>query len=388
MRNFLLIVSQIITLIIYAQKINYGNGSGIVLNNNGYIATNYHVVENATKIEVDVFIKGVKKTVSAVVVKSDKENDLAILKISDLSFKGFGVIPFALKMSVNVGEKTFAMGYPQIDIQGTEVKVTDGIISSKTGFQNSNREYQTSVPIQPGNSGGPLFDNSGNLIGINNAKIPFAENVSYAIKVSYLNNLIDQIGDFPGLPEKNTISQLPLTGKIKALSPFVVLIRVEVPGCDLKPANDAFKQILKTGTSLSAVENIIGAKGDNYRTDNAVTGKTTFYKWTFCNNDQKNIECWYRDGKPILTWKTFNDEVCSDNVDVAHYDQLKPGMTFDQVKSLMGSEGDIYRADNNQFNPPTILVFIRWTNCNNPESTIEVWFNNGKVHFLQKNKLK
>ena len=91
---------------------------------------------------------------------------------------------------VNVGENVFAMGYPRPGLQGEEVKVTDGIISSKTGFQNDNKTYQISAPIQPGNSGGPLFDNSGNLIGLTNSGIPSGDNVGYAIKISNLNNLL------------------------------------------------------------------------------------------------------------------------------------------------------------------------------------------------------
>ena len=82
-----------------------------------------------------------------------------------------------------------------LSLMGTEIKFTDGKISSKTGMQGDITSYQISVPIQPGNSGGPLFDYDGNLIGITtstiNRKYDMTENVNYAVKTSYLKNLID-----------------------------------------------------------------------------------------------------------------------------------------------------------------------------------------------------
>ena len=98
------------------------------------------------------------------------------------------------------------------------------MISSKTGFQGDVSLYQISAPIQPGNSGGPLFDNRGNLIGIVNAKHKGAENVGYAIKTSYLNNLIESSISTSILPSNNQIGGLPLTGKVKSLKNFVFMI--------------------------------------------------------------------------------------------------------------------------------------------------------------------
>jgi S1-C subfamily serine protease len=88
---------------------------------------------------------------------------------------------------------------------GDEVKLTNGIISSKSGFQGDVTSYQITAPVQPGNSGGPLFDDKGNIIGIINAKHVGAENASYAIKASYLMNLIDLM---PTPPKLQTIIQL------------------------------------------------------------------------------------------------------------------------------------------------------------------------------------
>jgi len=202
------------------------SGSGLILTANGYIVTNYHVIENATHIEVDVFTKGIKKTYMADVINSDKINDLSILKIRDESFK-ISTVPFGIKSyGVKVGEDAFALGFPKIGLQGNEVKVTNGIISSNTGFQNDPTTFQISVPIQPGNSGGPLFDKSGNLIGITNAGITDGQNVGYAIKISYLLNFLETLTSVPDLPQQSSLIGKTLPQMVDILSPYTVLIRV------------------------------------------------------------------------------------------------------------------------------------------------------------------
>ena len=110
-------------------------------------------------------------------------------------------------------------------IQQTQIKLTTGVVSSKTGFQGDVSLYQISAPIQPGNSGGPLFDGNGNLIGIVNAKHKGAENVGYAIKASYLNNLVESAVSSNILPSMNSVSGQPLTNKVKNLRNFVFMIK-------------------------------------------------------------------------------------------------------------------------------------------------------------------
>lgn len=200
------------------------SGTGFALNN-GYVVTNYHVIENAKSIS----IKGIKgdftSKYNATIIATDKYNDLALLQISDNSFKGFGSIPYNVKTSVSdVGEDVFVLGYPLTSTMGDEIKLTTGVISSKTGFQGDVSLYQISAPIQPGNSGGPLFDNKGNLIGIVNAKHKDAENVGYAIKTSYLKNLIESSISNSILPNNNQIAGYPLTGKVKNLKNYVFMI--------------------------------------------------------------------------------------------------------------------------------------------------------------------
>jgi S1-C subfamily serine protease/antitoxin component YwqK of YwqJK toxin-antitoxin module len=208
-----------------------GNGSGIIISKDGYIVTNHHVIKNTSDIEVEFNYKGEIKSFKAKIVKSDIINDLAIIKIDDPNFNSLADIPYNFKTrSSDVGSSVFALGYPMaLSIMGKEIKFTDGKISSKTGFQGDITTYQTTTPIQPGNSGGPLFDYNGNLIGINSSGLDksVADNVSYSIKTSYILNLIDVLPESIPLPSNTSLSTKPLTEQVKILSDYVVLIKVK-----------------------------------------------------------------------------------------------------------------------------------------------------------------
>ena len=152
------------------------------------------------------------------------------MKIDDEDFESFKSIPYNFKSrSADVGTEVFALGYPMaLTIMGKEIKFTDGRISSKTGFQGDITSYQTTTPIQPGNSGGPLFDHNANLLGINSSgfKKNIADNVSYTIKTNYLINLIDVLPKSIPIPSSTWIASKPLTEQIKILSNYVVLVKV------------------------------------------------------------------------------------------------------------------------------------------------------------------
>lgn len=200
------------------------SGSGFALKN-GYIVTNYHVVDGAHSISVKGIRGDFNKSYNATVVGSDKSNDLALLKISDQGFTGFGAIPYSISSSsAEVGQDVFVLGYPLTSTMGDEIKLTTGIISSKTGFQGDVSLYQISAPIQPGNSGGPLFDKKGNIIGVVSAKHAGAENVGYAVKSMYLRNLIESCASSSVIPSSNSVATLALTGKVKAEKNFVFYI--------------------------------------------------------------------------------------------------------------------------------------------------------------------
>lgn len=207
-----------------------GGGTGFFLSEEGYIATNYHVIEDASEIVVEYFQNGKKRVHPAIVVVSDKQNDLSILKIKDSKFRKLNLIPYVFTSSTkDVGTSVFTLGYPLTDLMGDEIKFTDGKINSRTGFAGNITQYQISVPIQPGNSGGPLFDDSGNLVGITaarlNARETESQNVNYAIKSSYLKNLIDALPEKITLPNYTNIANRSLTDKIKILSNYIPVNR-------------------------------------------------------------------------------------------------------------------------------------------------------------------
>ena len=208
-----------------------GNGSGIIISKSGYIVTNHHVIEDADDIEVEFIINDEVQKFNAEIVQSDKVNDLAIIKIFDMNFDGLDNLPYNFKTrSSDVGTKVYAYGYPMaLSLMGKEVKITDGIISSKSGFDGDITTYQITAPIQGGNSGGPLFDDKGNFLGINSSGLSkeIADNVGYTIKSSYVLNLIDVLPKSIDLPSSTKLQPLPLTEQIKEISKYVVLVKVK-----------------------------------------------------------------------------------------------------------------------------------------------------------------
>ena len=203
-----------------------GNGSGFFVGRN-IVATNHHVVDGAKKVEIVIQTEQNIKTYSAKVLSVDKLNDLALLTIEDEDFVEYKSLPYQIApRSIEVGSSIFTMGYPIVGAMGSEIKVTDGIISSKTGFQGNVSTYQISAPIQPGNSGGPMFSKEGKLVGITSSGIPGAENVGYAIKSSYLNSFIESAPITIDDISTNQIVDRTLPEQIKMLTPYVVLVYV------------------------------------------------------------------------------------------------------------------------------------------------------------------
>jgi S1-C subfamily serine protease len=210
------------------RKTEKSSGTGFAITSNGLIVTNHHVIDGANTIKVRGINNDFNRTYSAKLVISDKNNDLAIIKIDDYSFSSLGTIPYTINSNVsNVGESIFVLGYPLRATMGDEVKLTNGIVSSKTGFQGDVTSYQISAPVQPGNSGGPLFNNKGQLIGIINAKHIGAENASYAVKSSYLTNLIDLMDYPPTLQKVSTVNGKTLTEQVQIIKKYVFIIEVE-----------------------------------------------------------------------------------------------------------------------------------------------------------------
>lgn len=201
-------------------------GTGFFIDKKGYIATNHHVIEKAKEVQVNIN----KKSYLAKVVISDERSDLAILKIIDNSFIPLSSINYNFNDDISeVGNSVFALGFPLTQYMGEEIKFTDGKINSKSGYKGDISTYQISVPIQPGNSGGPLFDNNGTLVGITSSGLDKSktDNVNYAIKTKYLKLLIDEMTDKVELPKKSFPKATLLPEKIKTLSNYVVWIKIK-----------------------------------------------------------------------------------------------------------------------------------------------------------------
>jgi S1-C subfamily serine protease len=207
-------------------------GSGFFITSKGLIATNAHVVNHAKKIEIKVQNDFGSTTYNAKLILVDSKNDVAIIQIDDASFKELKPLPYGISGYADIGEKTFTIGYPLNDVMGSNYKVADGIISSKTGIADDIRYYQITIPIQPGNSGGPLFNSQGNIIGITSAKLNSKavgvqiENVNYAIKAAYLSNLINMVPNAEFPTSTNQLVGKELKEQIKILKDYVCLIQV------------------------------------------------------------------------------------------------------------------------------------------------------------------
>lgn len=189
----------------------------------GYVVTNYHVIDGAGEITIQGVTDIFNESVEAQVVAMDKDNDLAILKIKGDAPEWS--LPYAIKtFTSDVGEDVWVLGYPLTSTMGDEIKLTTGVISSRSGYEGSVTMYQISAPAQPGNSGGPVFDRDGNLIGIVCSKHTEAENVTYAIKASCLRNLVESSINLDILPHTNSLIGKELTQKVKEVKRFVYYI--------------------------------------------------------------------------------------------------------------------------------------------------------------------
>lgn len=201
------------------------SGTGFLIGSEGYIVTNHHVIKDANKITVKGLNGDFSKSIQAKLVIEDINNDLAIIKTDEFQTPFLTETPYVISDKiVEPGNLIFCLGYPLRATMGEEVKVTNGIISSNSGFMGDISSYQITAPIQPGNSGGPLFDDKGNLIGIIIAKHLGAENVSYAVKSTYLLNLISSAPKSIKRQQINRISSLPLSEKIKSLKKYTYII--------------------------------------------------------------------------------------------------------------------------------------------------------------------
>ena len=160
-------------------------GSGFFVTKNGYVVTNHHVIDGANKFR----ILTANGTFDAQLIKSDPNTDLAVLKVDG----NFTPLQFSHRRIEKLGTTVLTMGFPRPGVQGFSPKVTKGIISGEEGFKGDVREYQIDASIQPGNSGGPLLSEQGEVVGVVVATLVSGQTVNYAIKKSYLLAFLDSI---------------------------------------------------------------------------------------------------------------------------------------------------------------------------------------------------
>lgn len=199
-------------------------GTGFALSSNGYVVTNYHVVKDADSVYVQN-ADGQSFKVKQVFV--DPAYDIAVLQIVDPGFKSLSSLPYTFKKSgSDLGEDVYTIGFPRDD-----QVVNRGYLSSLTGYAGDTVAYQVDISVNPGNSGGPLLDNKGNVIGIINAKQTQTEGAAFAIKSNYI---LQSIGAIPQdsleskltLNKKNSLSGLSRTDQIKKLKNYIFMVKV------------------------------------------------------------------------------------------------------------------------------------------------------------------
>jgi serine protease Do len=170
-----------------------GLGSGFFLNEEGYLITNFHVIEGETQISLEVYHQRngelERKSYKQVrIIAMNKFQDLALLKVEDKDAPKFSFVAIGDTDALSVGERVFAIGSPL----GLERTVTEGIVSTKTRQMQGELYLQTTAQINPGNSGGPLFNMRGEAVGVTNMKVAFGEGIGFAIPADavrrFLNN--------------------------------------------------------------------------------------------------------------------------------------------------------------------------------------------------------
>ena len=198
-------------------------GTSFLIDGNGYLITNAHVVRGASTIVVQ---NSRGQEFKASTVSLDNVNDLAILKIEDADFKPFSSLPYVMrKGDVDLGEQIFTLGYPR-----EEIVYNEGYMSSKTGYNNDSMTCQIGVSANPGNSGGPVLNKNGEVIGILTKSQTTAENVVFAIKSKSIFQAIDELKKDTSfqrvkLPNNNTLKGLDRVQQVKQVSDCVFMVK-------------------------------------------------------------------------------------------------------------------------------------------------------------------
>ena len=203
-------------------------GTGFFITADGYLLTNNHVVKDGSQVRLVVGAK----IISAKIVQVDAANDLALLKADGK----FGPLPIAASRSAHLGGTVATIGFPDPSLQGFSPKLAKGEIASLSGAGDDPRYFQISVPVQPGNSGGALVDERGNVIGIVSAKLDASaalaasgalpENVNYAVKSSLLLSFLESVPDVSAKLKAPNTADEKFEDVVKSAQEAAVLVLV------------------------------------------------------------------------------------------------------------------------------------------------------------------
>src|SRR5690606_21085916 len=203
---------------------NFG-ATGFMLSADGYVVTNYHVIADADSVHLQ---NANGQSFKASVIHTDQQAELALLQIMESTFTKMKPTPYTFaRMDSELGEDVFTLGFPR-----DEAVYGQGYLSSMSGYKGDTTAYQISIPLNPGNSGGPLLDSRGNVIGIISGKQAGLDGTSFAIKTSALLESIEQISNSsPGYPaiqlnKRNTLARVSRVEQIKRIQNYVFMVKV------------------------------------------------------------------------------------------------------------------------------------------------------------------
>jgi serine protease Do len=220
-RSTIKAINSISNKLAVAPQVTYKTGgTGFLIDSKGYIVTSHHIVEGANNIAVQ---NTAGKDFSAHIVFSDPARDLAILKVDDNTFKSRAPIPYKIKQNnPSVAEQVFTLGYPRNDVVYGE-----GYMAAKTGYNGDTLSCQIAIAANPGNSGGPILNRNGEVIGILSAKQITAEGVVFATQAKYIYDAIKGLkNDTLNLPASSSLKGLDRTQQVQKIQPFVYMVKV------------------------------------------------------------------------------------------------------------------------------------------------------------------